>query len=112
MEKIDDRDNYKSEIEALTDEKLAEQYLRRERYIKRYIKLLTDEVANRNLPLTELAPAILKKKSNENLYDIYNDFANEKDIQILVEQEITNRGFNIETLEKEIELERKKLKRR
>jgi hypothetical protein len=107
MEKIDNRDSYKEEIEALTDEKLAEQYLRRERYIKKYIKLLTDEVANRNLSIAEFAPDILKKKSNKNLFDIYKDFANEKDIQILVDQEITNRGFNIETLEEEIEFEKK-----
>ncbi|MDR0603097.1 MAG: hypothetical protein LBG80_02190 [Bacteroidales bacterium] len=112
MGKIEYNEDYKSLISSLTDEELTKQYLQRERYIKKYLKLLIEEVTNRDLPLLELAPGVLKKVSNTNLYNFYNDFANEKNIQTLIEQEITNRGFNMETLEIEVERENKRWKKR
>ncbi|MDR0606020.1 MAG: hypothetical protein LBG80_17160 [Bacteroidales bacterium] len=107
MGKFDYSEDYRKSISSLTDEELVKKYFEREDYNENYINLLISEINHRKIPIEELTSketamqALILRKSDKELQDIYNDLDCDKEMQLLAKQESIRRGLPIDTLEKE-----------
>jgi hypothetical protein len=110
MGTTDFSEDYRSVIEALTDEEMVDTYLQREGYDEKYVALLVDALRARGLPPEELtsgevAHALLaSRKSDEELHAIYTSTTEySSEWRSLAEAEATRRGLTVDAIAREKE---------
>ncbi|MDR1459401.1 MAG: hypothetical protein LBI60_04230 [Bacteroidales bacterium] len=108
MKRIDYSKDYQKVIQSHTDRELTEIYLNANDYTEEFIALLLVELNKRGIPVEELTSKekadlfLIRKKSDEELHDIYTDTLDyPQDLRTLAEEEAKRRGLSIDTIEQQ-----------